>query len=532
MIVFGFLGTQLDGGLNEARWQRWRPTVSLCQHDDLLIKRFELLIDDRHRSLAEQVAVDIRQVSPETQVRFHTINLKDPWDFEEVYGALHDFAGSYAFDADKEEYFMHLTTGTHVAQICMFLLTEARYFPAKLIQSSPAGKQDTAGKYAVIDLDLSKYDRIAQRFQIEQEDAASFLKSGIHTKSAVFNQMIDQIEKVVIKTRAPVLLMGPTGAGKSQLAKRIYELKKLRHQLAGPFVDVNCATLRGDGAMSALFGHKKGAFTGAVSDRLGLLASANGGILFLDEVGELGLDEQAMVLRAVEEKRFFPVGSDKEASSNFQLLAGTNKDLAREVEKGRFREDLLARLSLWTYCLPGLKDRKEDVEPNIDHELRKFAQLNAQNVTFNKEAREKYLKFCLCAEAIWSANFRDLSASIQRMATLAQAGRIRIDEVDDEIARLRRVWQSPGKNRMHLLGALLQPEEMDSLDLFDCMQLEKVIEICGRENSLSAAGRRLFSNTRTKKKMANDADRLSKYLERFGLNWKRIKEIDSSALGA
>src|SRR5262249_21144841 len=117
--------------------------------------------------------------------------------------------------------------------------------------------------------------------------------------------------------------MGPTGAGKSQLARRIYELKVARHQIAGAFVDVNCATLRGDAAMSTLFGHRKGAFTGAVQDRPGLLRAADGGLLFLDEIGELGLDEQAMLLRAVEEKRFLPVGADKEVASDFRLIAGT-----------------------------------------------------------------------------------------------------------------------------------------------------------------------------------------------------------------
>jgi transcriptional regulatory protein RtcR len=100
--------------------------------------------------------------------------------------------------------------------------------------------------------------------------------------------------------------MGPTGAGKSQLARKTYELKKMRHQVQGPFVEVNCATLKGDSAMSALFGHKKGAFTGAAADRAGLLKSADTGVLFLDEIGELGLDEQAMILRAIEEGRFPP----------------------------------------------------------------------------------------------------------------------------------------------------------------------------------------------------------------------------------
>jgi transcriptional regulatory protein RtcR len=106
-------------------------------------------------------------------------------------------------------------------------------------------------------------------------------------------------------------------------------LKKERRQVQGPFVEVNCATLRGDAAMSTLFGHVKGAFTGAVQDRPGLLRKANGGVLFLDEIGELGTDEQAMLLRAIEDKRFLPMGADREVSSDFQLLAGTNRDLAR-----------------------------------------------------------------------------------------------------------------------------------------------------------------------------------------------------------
>ncbi|NQX80277.1 MAG: sigma 54-interacting transcriptional regulator [Hyphomicrobiaceae bacterium] len=526
MVVISFIGTTLDGSTKDLkRWQKWRPTVSLCQHEDVLVNRLELLISDKDQALADMLIKDIKQISPETKVNLHTVNLNNPWNFEEVYGALHDFSTNYDFDLEHEEYFMHLTTGTHVAQICMFLLTEARYFPAKLLQSSPPKKQeDGAGRYSIIDLDLSKYDLIAQRFESEQEEATSFLKSGIHTKNKAFNEMIDQIEKVVIKTKSPVLLMGPTGAGKSQLARRIYDLKKLRHQMNGSFVEVNCATLKGDSAMSALFGHKKGAFTGAVSERSGLLSSANKGVLFLDEIGELGLDEQAMILRAIEEKKFLPVGSDKEVSSDFQLLAGTNKDLSQEVATGNFREDLLARLNLWTYHLPGLKDRREDIEPNIEYELKKYSQENAQNVTFNKEARDKYLKFCLSNKALWSANFRDLSASINRMATLAEAGRIRTGEVSDEIERLKMLWHSSSKeNTTQILGSVLSQDQIDDIDLFDRVQLASVIEVCRNEDSMSAAGRKLFSNTRTKKKVANDADRLSKYLHRFGLNWSTVK---------
>lgn len=527
MVVIGFLGSVLDrAGQGGKRWEKWRPTLSICQHEDMVVDRLELLVHRRDRKLAKQMVEDLQRVSPETEVKLHIVEVKDPWDFEEVYGVLHDFAQGYDFDVENEEYFMHITTGTHVTQICMFLLTEARYFPAKLLQSSPARRNDPGpGSYKIIDLDLSKYDRIAQRFENEQEEAASFLKSGIQTNNPTFNAMIDQIEKVVIKTRSPVLLMGPTGAGKSQLARRIYDLKKLRHQMEGPFVEVNCATLKGDGAMSTLFGHKKGAFTGAVSERAGLLASAHKGVLFLDEIGELGLDEQAMILRAIEEKRFLPVGSDKEVSSDFQLLAGTNRELADEVASGTFREDLLARLNLWTYHLPGLKDRREDIEPNIDYELNKYIRDNARNITFNKEAREKYLKFCLSGEALWSANFRDLSASINRMATLAEGGRIRVEEVTDEIERLRLLWRTPSETPSDaVLASVLDRERIDALDLFDRVQLAAVIDICRQENTMSAAGRRLFSNTRQKKKTANDADRLSKYLQRFGLSWDALRE--------
>ena len=267
--------------------------------------------------------------------------------------ALLDFARKYPFAPEEEDYLVHITTGSHVAQICLFLLTESRYLPAKLVQTAPPGRQrGDLGSYAVVDLDLSKYDRLAARFKTELRESTSFLKGGIETRNASFNRLIEQIEQVAIASKAPILLTGPTGAGKSQLARRIFELKKHRRRLDGKFIEVNCATIRGDGAMSALFGHMKGAFTGAVQDRPGLLRAAGGGLLFLDEIAALGPDEQAMLLRALEEKRFLPVGSDKESHSDFQLIAGTNRDLPLAVAEGQFREDLLARINLWTFQLP------------------------------------------------------------------------------------------------------------------------------------------------------------------------------------
>jgi transcriptional regulatory protein RtcR len=290
-VVMGFLGTQLDSGLGSARWEKWRPTVSMAQHEDLVIDRLELMHDARNKPLAERVRDDVIQLSPGTEVCLVEMNLANPWDFGEVYSALYDWMGAYAFDTEREEYWAHITTGTHVAQICLFLLVEARFIPGVLLQTAPPrGRQGQgAGTYELIDLDLSRYDAINARLAVAQQDAVSFLKSGIATRNPRFNTMIEEIERIAVQSKAPILLTGPTGAGKSMLARRIYELKKSRHQASGGFVDVNCATLHGDGAASTLFGHKKGAFTGAASDRPGLLRTADKGVLFLDEIGERAL---------------------------------------------------------------------------------------------------------------------------------------------------------------------------------------------------------------------------------------------------
>jgi transcriptional regulatory protein RtcR len=525
-VVIGLLGTTIDRGQGLKRWEGWRPSVAACQHDDLLIDRFELLHPQRFTALAEAVQHDIRHVSPETEVRLVLDETADPWDFEEVYGSLHDFARSYRFDTEAENYLVHITTGSHVAQICLFLLTESRHIPGRLLQTSPpAGIRGTdPGTFRVIDLDLSKYDRIATRFARAELDERTLLKSGIQTRSASFNEVVERLDRVTVRSSAPILLLGPTGAGKSLLARRIYELKKARRLVTGPFVEVNCATVRGDAAMSALFGHVKGAFTGAVRDRPGLLLSANEGLLFLDEVGELGVDEQAMLLRALEERRFLPLGSDNEVSSDFQLIAGTNRDLAGAVQEGRFRDDLLARINLWTFSLPGLTNRREDIAPNLDYELEQYRRRTGTAVTFSKEAREHFLAFATSDAAVWPGNFRDLNAAVTRLATLAPAGRITVDQVKAEVAHLEALWNTGARLRSHgLVDTIVPPSVVAHLDRFDRVQLEEVLRVCRSAVSLSAAGRVLFDHSRDRKKLANDADRLRKYLARFDLDWSEVK---------
>jgi transcriptional regulatory protein RtcR len=216
-------------------------------------------------------------------------------------------------------------------------------------------------------------------------------------------------------------------------------------------------------------------------------------------------------------------------SSDFQLIAGTNCNLFKQVREGKFREDLLARINLWHYQLPSLKNRIEDLKPNIQHELELFTQKAGYKVDFNKSAKTNYLAFSYSAHAPWKANFRDLNASITRMSTLAKGGRITEDVVDTEIKRLQYDWQghdgsSRKTDKQAILEQVLGKDAIAELDLFEQIQLSEVLCICQQSKSLAEAGRTLFNVSREKRSSNNDSHRLRTYLGKYGIVFKTLKK--------
>ncbi len=220
------------------------------------------------------------------------------------------------------------------------------------------------------------------------------------------------------RSRWPVLLLGETGTGKEVIARAIHSGNPV-----GPFVTVDCSSLVGPLMESELFGHVKGAFTGAATSKLGLLEAANGGTAFLDEIGELPLDLQAKLLRVLQEKEFRPVGSLQQRKSDFRIIAATNRDLAKEVEKGTFRRDLFYRLNVVTLRLPALRDRKEDLGVLIAH----FLTRHGQNHSMTQETLQAILAYD------WPGNVRELENCIQHMVAVNSGPLLQVPDLPSAV---------------------------------------------------------------------------------------------------
>ncbi|UQB70301.1 sigma-54-dependent transcriptional regulator [Epilithonimonas zeae] len=248
---------------------------------------------------------------------------------------------------------------------------------------------------------------------LKQEN--SQLKKKVNKKyqmigeSSALKKIQEIIDKVALSD-ARVLITGPNGAGKELVAHAIHSQSE---RSRGPMVEVNCAAIPSELIESELFGHVKGSFTGAIKDKSGKFEQANGGTIFLDEIGDMSLVAQAKVLRALQESKVSPVGSDKEIKVDVRVIAATNKNLTNEIAQGKFREDLYHRLSVIEINVPSLNDRKEDIPLLVEY----FTQLiSNENGTSPKKFDDKSIK--ALQQFDWTGNIRELRNVVERLIIL------------------------------------------------------------------------------------------------------------------
>ena len=248
--------------------------------------------------------------------------------------------------------------------------------------------------------------RTEERPSVEPADADAFMES----RSATFRLFLETTERAAAAD-CVMLLRGESGTGKNVLAKWIHDRSPRRD---GPFVAVNCPALAGDLMASALFGHRKGAFTGAIADLAGKVHEANGGTLFLDEIGDLGLDAQARLLRFLHDRTFERIGDPREERADVRIVAATNRHLEAQVKAGTFRDDLLYRLDVITLAIPPLRERREDISLLADHFLRLAAARHSKgSATFASAAA------AAIAAHDWPGNLRELRHAVERAVILA-----------------------------------------------------------------------------------------------------------------
>ena len=253
---------------------------------------------------------------------------------------------------------------------------------------------------------LDKKELVVENTLLKKKVSKKYEMIG---ESKAISHIKNMIEKVA-PTDARVLITGPNGTGKELVAHWLHEKSE---RTKGPMVEVNCAAIPSELIESELFGHVKGSFTGANKDRAGKFEAANGGTIFLDEIGDMSLSAQAKVLRALQENKISRVGSDKDIKVDVRVIAATNKDLTKEISEGRFREDLYHRLAVILIDVPSLNDRREDI-PDL---IRFFAeQIADEQGTATKIFSDNAIK--LLQEYNWTGNIRELRNVVERLIIL------------------------------------------------------------------------------------------------------------------
>jgi two-component system response regulator GlrR len=320
------------------------------------------------------------------------------------------------------------------------------------------------------------------RLVFENERLKGMLKekydfANIVAKSEKMQAMLEAVSRIA-KTDSTVYIHGESGTGKELIAKAIH-LQSNRKD--GPFVAINCAAIPENLLESELFGHEKGAFTGAVRSTKGLFTQANGGTLFLDEIGDMPLSVQVKLLRALEERQFYPVGSEKPVQVDVRIVVATKKNLIEEVSQDRFREDLFYRIHVIPIILPPLKERTEDIPYLVEHLLKKISQQLKKEVTgVTPKAMQKLMQHD------WPGNVRELENTLEFAITMTQQSVV----PDDLILQVKAPANIPSNgdaSKSHLLPTRdTQKSLKEARAEFERDYLIRVLELCGGKAARAA----------------------------------------------
>ncbi len=326
-------------------------------------------------------------------------------------------------------------------------------------------------------------------------------------KSGAFKRVLAIADRVA-KTTAPVLITGETGTGKEMIAKYIHKKSGRK----GIFVEVNCAAIPEELIESELFGHVKGSFTGAIDDKEGKFVAAHNGTLFLDEIGDMSLKTQAKVLRALQEKIIYAIGSNKPVPVNVRVISATNKDLKKEIEKGSFREDLFYRINVIEIEMPPLRDRKEDIPLLAKH----FAYLAAKEnglgeMVFEDDALE-YLK-----TFDYRGNIRELKNKVEKIIILCQKDKISKKDIESVLSgRIGFGCIEPSEVQKKI--TIKQP------DLLKAKTLKEVREIAEKYFIIEKLKENNFNVSKTAEQIGVPRSNMYKKLEHYKINVKELEE--------
>ena len=422
-------------------------------------------------------------------VDLYQVDLTSPIDYASIYNEVTKNLKQAGLPRDDIDLTFHLSPGTSAMTAIWIILAKTR-FPARLIQTSrERGLEavdfffDLANDFLPEFLQRSG-ERISRLVEAAKPAVARFEKI-IH-QSASVRQEIELAQRIAVHD-VPVLILGETGTGKELFAEAIHAASD---RAAKPFIAVNCGAIAPDLAGSELFGHKKGAFTGAITDRKGHFQEADGGMLFLDEVGDLPLDSQVRLLRALQAKEVTPLGASNPVKVDVRIIAATHRDLAADVATGRFREDLFHRLAVGILRLPPLRDREGDVGLLTDRFLE---QINA-DARGRPEAQEKKLsqgaKNVLLSYA-WPGNVRELYHTLLRAAIWSRSEEVTADDIHSALLQIQR----QGDN---VLGRPLT-QDFDLQGLLDDVSREYVARAMKQTGGRKTAAAKLlgFANHQT-----------------------------------